>query len=531
MSNIDHKKIIAEMTQEVESQIEIKNIVKESTMPDGTPTGETMLLRMIDNISGVDLVDTLQGKLKDPLHKYRSKDDPNEVDELKVPEAIYQVAISYEINEAARTQETKIARKDENFYVYNGVYWTAVTDEKISELASEAAIKMDYYSPAGARKSNFRRQLVAQMLSDAAVIKKASRKDTVTKVNVLNGTLVFDKDGFKIREHDHNDFMLYSLPFEYDPKATAPIFMRYLNRVLPDIESQAVLQEFLGYVFTHHLKLEKALVLLGSGSNGKSVMFEIMRELFGEHNVLTKSLGDLTDSDAGNDARAKLENKLINYGSEIRAKDIDSDIFKRLVSGEPVAAREKYKTGIDVENHCKLIFNANILPKGAERTHAYFRRFLIVPFMETISDAEKDVELHSKIISAELPGVLNWVLDGLTRLLKNKAFTECAAANAALEQYKKDSDPVGQFCEEYGYEQGEDEFVLSAKLYDDYREWCRDSGHSPLNKRNFSNELIASGFENKRKKSGRGFLVKGDAVTQGDAKNKPFSRGTNQGGN
>ena len=76
---------------------------------------------------------------------------------------------------------------------------------------------------------------------------------------------------------------------EYNPQAKAPLFEAYLNRVLPDIKRQKILAEYLGFVFIKHgsnrLKEEKALILYGTGANGKSVFFEIVSALLGAENI------------------------------------------------------------------------------------------------------------------------------------------------------------------------------------------------------------------------------------------------------
>src|SRR5690606_16817975 len=108
-------------------------------------------------------------------------------------------------------------------------------------------------------------------------------------------------------------------------------------------------------------------------------------------------------------ARAMLANKLLNYATEINGK-LETSTFKQLVSGEPVEARLPYGEPFTLTNYAKLIFNCNELPKDVEQTHAYFRRFLIVPFEVTIPGTEQDKELSKKIIESELSGVFNWVL-------------------------------------------------------------------------------------------------------------------------
>ena len=119
-------------------------------------------------------------------------------------------------------------------------------------------------------------------------------------------------------------------------------------------------------------------------------------------NTSTYSLYNLTNERG--EYRAKIANKLVNYASEINGK-LESSIFKQLVSGEPVEARALYGQPYTISQYAKLIFNCNELPKDVEHTNAYFRRFLIVPFNETISEEEKDIQLADKIIDNELSGV------------------------------------------------------------------------------------------------------------------------------
>ena len=480
-----------------------------SSNDDGTPSVTAVLNGMVASIDRINLITTLIDGLGDDLLKYQDKHGV--ANQLKIPDGLFQVAIAHEVKGIASRDKWKMARSEADvIYLFNGYHWARVSDNLMESFAGSIAIKIGYYSPAKAKTVNFKKSLLKQLQSDAVIMPEPDRRNPVTLINVLNGTLAISEAGIDFKKHDAEDFQLYVLPFKYDKEAKYPVFDKYLQRVLPDESSQMVLQEFAGYVFTKHLKLEKALLLYGSGSNGKSVWFEVFTALLGDHNVSTKSLGDLTDSDGGNDARAKLHDKLLNYGAEIRAKDVDVDILKRLVSGEPVAAREKYKTGIDIRNNCKFVFNANVLPKGMERTHAYYRRFSIVPFTQTITDAEKDVTLHTKIIDNELAGVLNWVIDGLNRLLKQKKFTESEAINAEMKKYKLENNPVLLFIMEVGLVPSISSMETIDNLYSQYKEWCYDSGHRSLAKNNFSKEMIENGFEKGRNKTSRFFYCDRD---------------------
>ena len=143
--------------------------------------------------------------------------------------------------------------------------------------------------------------------------------------------------------------------------ASAPVFMRYLSKVLPHIELQNILSEYIGYVFipSSLLKLEKTILLYGAGANGKSVFFDVINALLGRENVSNYSLAKLTDENGY--YRAMIGNKLVNYASEINRK-LDTAFFKQLVSGEPIEARLPYGQPFILENYAKFIFNTNELP-------------------------------------------------------------------------------------------------------------------------------------------------------------------------
>jgi len=323
-------------------------------------------------------------------------------------------------------------------------------------------------------------------------------KDTVL-INLQNGTFEINNKGIQLRPFDRSDFLTYQLPFEYDPKATAPLFQKYLDEVLPDKDRQKVLAEYLGFVFIKHgsnrLKEEKALILYGTGANGKSVFFEVVSALLGAENTSNYSLQSLTNENGY--FRAKLANKLVNYGSEINGK-LESSLFKQLVSGEPVEARLPYGQPFILKQYAKLIFNSNELPKDVEHTNAYFRRFLIIPFDVTIPEHEQDKNLHTKIIEKELSGVFNWVLEGLSRLLKQKRFTYSNAVKQAIDQYKSQSDSVRMFIDENNYEKHATEYKRIKDLYVEYRIFCNDDGFKPVNKSNFIKRLKGFGVLVKR---------------------------------
>ena len=383
-----------------------------------------------------------------------------------------------------------LCKNHDFIYLYNGTFWAEIDKETFQKFLGEAAEQMGV-AKFSARYYQFREQLFKQFLSTAYLPTPESNKDTVL-INLLNGTFEISPQGTKLRPFDRSDFITYQLPFEYNPQAKAPLFEAYLNKVLPDAERQRILAEYLGFVFIKHgsnaLKEEKALILYGTGANGKSVFFEVVNALLGVDNVSSYSLQSLTNDNGY--FRAKLANKLVNYASEINGK-LEASIFKQLVSGEPVEARLPYGQPFILKQYAKLIFNCNDLPKDVEHTNAYFRRFLIIPFDVTIPPHEQDKNLHTKIIETELSGVFNWVLEGLNRLLEQKKFSDCEAAQNAVDQYKIESNSVQMFLSENEYKGSLTNYKLIKDLYPEYRAFCIDDGMTPFKKLNFIKQLGA----------------------------------------
>ena len=199
--------------------------------------------------------------------------------------------------------------------------------------------------------------------------------------------------------------------------------------------------------------------------------------------------------------RARLTNVLLNYSSE-KGTDLNVETFKALISGEPLQAREPYGKPFEINNKVKFIMNCNELPKETESTDAYFRRYIIIPFDVKISEKDRDINLANDIIKSELPGVFNWLLNGLERLIHQKDFTIASKASTALANFKKQSDSIALFIEEFNYIPSTSIKISLADLYTLYKTFCLDDGYKPFGKNRFSSILESKGFEATRSNDG-----------------------------
>jgi hypothetical protein len=123
----------------------------------------------------------------------------------------------------------------------------------------------------------------------------------------------------EILPHSPKHDILYCLNYEYDKDAKCTQWLKFLAQVLPKEGLISVLQEYLGLLFVNRdeIKLEQMLVLLGGGSNGKSVVFETIFRILGERNVSTYDISALIKGNSSDYNLAAIDGKIVNYTSEL----------------------------------------------------------------------------------------------------------------------------------------------------------------------------------------------------------------------
>ena len=347
------------------------------------------------------------------------------------------------------------------------------------------------------------------------VIDNLIKKDIVPERNIIPfKNCLLNTATMEVSPHSPNHDILYCLNYEYDKDARCDRWLEFLGQVLPKKGLIEVLQEYLGLLFVDRdeLKLEQMLVLLGGGSNGKSVVFETIFRILGERNVSTYDISALIKGNSSDYNLAAIDGKILNYTSELDPKDFSGDLTKKLISGEPIMARQIYSKPIMLKNIPLFICNANKLPQTDDKTHGFFRRLLIIPFDVTIADKDQDKTLSVKLRS-EYAGILNWIIEGRRRILASKVqFTKVDDIDRIKETYRIIQDSVYGFIKtnrlsavEY---EGSLKYPLAApEIYHSYTEYCKEVTKSPYGRNVFTDNLKNLGYKTFSDSSGRGIYV------------------------
>lgn len=290
----------------------------------------------------------------------------------------------------------------------------------------------------------------------------------------------------------------------FDSKATCQLWLETIAQILPDVEMRHLLAQIFGYCLTPDNSQQKGFILTGEGANGKSVITDVLEALAGRENCSALHLSDFRERFR----LAELQNRLINFTTEVEARGLVNDArLKGVITGDPITAERKQQDPFVFRPFVKLVISCNSLPPTADKTHGYFRRWIILPFTETFSEKRGNLDRGraQRVIKDELPGVLNWAIGGYKSLMDAGAFAEPAASKDALEQYRSDSDPIITFTEECLRKVSGMTTPLK-EIYPKYVTWTKESGLEPLGRNNFRKGLErATGLSARKTDEGVGF--------------------------
>jgi len=407
-------------------------------------------------------------------------------EEDKLKRMDYTVVTALELKKAI-DEKHGIYTTLKDVFIYNGCYWSKINKETFKKLLGRIAVKYGMSKVEGEYYQN-QQELLTQVV--ATCYNEIPDVDiNVVNINLLNGTLEINKGVHKLKPFDKNDYLHYQLSYDFDESAECPMWLKFLDEVLPEKKAQQVLAEYIGYLFIRNgsfLKIEKVLALIGGGSNGKGVVNEVVTAIVGKENTSTYSLEQITDSTGY--WVSEIENKLLNFPTESSSK-LNVEVFKRIASGEPLSARPIREKPYTVTQYAKQIFSLNKSLQAKDTTHAHYRRYIILPFDRTFEDDEKDLGLSKRIIDKELSGIMNWILKGLAELIKNKKFTESESSKRALEDFKIDTDSVMSFIVDKNYYIIDDKTKFG-EVFDRYVQYCSEDKLNSVSKKTFGQRVV-----------------------------------------
>jgi len=387
----------------------------------------------------------------------------------------------------AKKYQLKYLEKERAFFKYSGKCYVSSTEAHINHLCQKEL---------GKHRKLFTKSVMSNFIhfciADDLVDTNKARMDQIKYLTLQNG--LFDLIEETLIPHTPDIFTTNLLPYDYDPSAECPLWLKFLDDVfMGDKDKITFAQESIGYAFLKEIPKPALFFLVGSGSNGKSVFVNTISNLFGEENVSTISLNQLTNEYYA----LGLFGKMINVSSETpHKKQINTDMVKAAVAGDWISGRNPYKEPTKFKPYAKHFLAMNQIPAIDDASHGWWRRVYILEFLRTFTEDEMDVHLTDKLKN-ELSGIFNWALAGYKRLRKNKyIFCNGISLQKSKQNYKSRSNSVFAFSSKYLKTTENDNRILFKDTYASYESFCRSEDEkSILSKAEFKQTLEVAGYK------------------------------------
>ncbi|MFF3815792.1 phage/plasmid primase, P4 family [Streptomyces bluensis] len=289
--------------------------------------------------------------------------------------------------------------------------------------------------------------------------------------------------------HTPEFFNLVSVPFAYDPDATAPTWERFLAQIWPDDPAAiAALQEWFGYVVSGRTDQQKILLIVGPSRSGKGTIARVLKELVGKENLAGPTLAGL----GTNFGLATLVGKPLAVISDARlAGNDNTQVVERLltISGDDtIDIDRKYREQWTGKLPTRLMILSNELPHFGDSSGVIANRFILLS-MRMSWLGKEDTTLTDRL-TAEMPGILNWALEGLARIKRNGRITEPASSREAITTMRDTASPTSAFVRER-CTTGPTCSVPVDALWAVWRDWAEDNGVRPGTKQVFGRNLLS----------------------------------------
>jgi P4 family phage/plasmid primase-like protien len=311
-------------------------------------------------------------------------------------------------------------------------------------------------------------------------------------LNVLNGTV--DLKTGVLREHRREDLMTKLCPVEFDPSAKCPRWLLFLEEIFPSQpETISFLQRSVGYSLTGDTEEQCFWMLIGVGKNGKSKFMEAIKALLGDYAVSTSMdtfTAKRTDGNAVNprDGMANLAGARLVWASESdEGKRLSEAAIKAMTGGESIRTAKIYQDDFEFKPTFKIWLSTNheLGIRGSDE--GIWRRPRRVNFDFVVPVAQRDLQLGAKL-QTEMPGILNWALEGLRNYQVAGGLKPPKAVEAATEAYRRSQSLVERFIEERCI-RVDDEPIEASAIYQEFQSWSTASGEKALSQKRFGAEM------------------------------------------
>lgn len=399
------------------------------------------------------------------------------------------------------------ARK--KWFLWTGTHWRADQTNEI-ELIGKDVVRgipgeakgtdesrwKELMKHASRSESNLKiRSMLAMAESDVPILPEDFDRDPWL-LNVRNGTL--DLRTGELRPPRKEDMLSRAIDVDYDPAATCPVWLDFLNTVM---DGRKDLVDFLklavGYSLTGDTREQVLFFLYGKGANGKSTFIEAVMNLLGAYSKHTRPETFMMkkDTTSSNDI-ADLDGVRMVAAVELEeGKRLAEVLTKQVSGGDTLKARYLFQEYFEFRPQFKLWLCGNHKPRIRGTDHAIWRRIRLIPWDVTIPDDKQDRDLPAKL-REEWPGILAWAVEGCLAW-RAGGLSKPGPVMAATAAYRQEMDVLADFMESCVVRE-DGASITKKELYEAYTQYCAANGEDVkdrLGRKTFNTRIEDMGID------------------------------------
>lgn len=293
------------------------------------------------------------------------------------------------------------------------------------------------------------------------------------------------------------DRQTFRLPHAPDYQAECEHLDRVLSHAFENDDEQvqtAAFWEAVGAtLFGLMPRLQVAVLMLGRERSGKSLLQRVLEHVFPPEAVCA-----LSPASWGSDYHlAALAGKRINLVGELHDESpIPGAPFKNVTGGSLLTGRHPTHRPFTFRALAAHWFASNVLPATTDRGEAFYRRWLVLRFKNTVPPERVDPDLISKIVGGELPAMLAQAFLGAERVSRTGRVTQSQAHAHVLQRWRLAANPLEQFLADEDWIELDPEAREhgTPEVYAAYRRWSGACGfRNPFGRNHFLELLDATG--------------------------------------
>lgn len=412
----------------------------------------------------------------------------------------------------------KLFRTDDDgkLFVYNGQYFEEADDDGFLEVLIERTFH------------NLGVGLLYCKLCPPKIAKqcmKHIRNTEACRYEPDRRYICFKNGVFDLKDGKLKDFNLryctdIVLDFDYNERASCLLWDIKIKEIIPNADFRKAFQMFCGSLLVKRdeLKVEYICYLVGSGSNGKSVVSQAVANVFGEKYYSTFTPRQLfKEGNSSTFNMHELKDKILNLVDDLDKEDFSGGEFKRFISGEKFRARGVHQREYIMVQPPLILCCTNDFPDTQDDSYGHHRRQLPIHTTTTQFTGDKrDPSLTAKLSTDEArQRIFMWIYEGYRKILRNNGNIDFGEpVKKAIEDLRADSSPMRRWVRDRGFcplpekENADPRWRSLKEMFADYTAYCIENGYPKTS----DSRAIAKMFKsleylNQRRSGGSWYLV------------------------